>query len=98
MLRELQVPESSQVLVFSKTSFQATRISPRMPRALYFNDQVAVGYVRGGDVVEFTAVDPVGGVIFYTLDQDPIPPRNRSGRNSASSAMPRVLRWVSPVS
>ncbi len=71
VLRELQVPESSQVLVFSKTSFQATRISPRMPRALYFNDQVAVGYVRGGDVVEFTAVDPVGGVVFYTLDQDP---------------------------
>src|SRR3954449_7272826 len=71
VLKALNVPESSQVLVFSKTSFQAPRISPRMARALYFNDEVTVGFVRGGDVVELTAVDPVGGVIFYTLDQDP---------------------------
>lgn len=71
VLRELHVPESSQVLVFSKTSFQAPRISPRMPRAIYFNDEVTVGFVRSGDVVELTAVDPVGGVMFYTIDQDP---------------------------
>jgi hypothetical protein len=70
VLKALQVPVESQVLVFSKTSFQAPRISPRMPRALYFNDSVAVGFVRGGDVLEFAAVDPKQGVIFYTLDQD----------------------------
>ena len=34
-LQALDVPVSSQVLVFSKTSFQAPRISPRLPRALY---------------------------------------------------------------
>src|SRR5215472_6764885 len=45
MLRNLQAPISSQVLVFSKTSFQAARISPRMPRALYINDRVSVGWV-----------------------------------------------------
>jgi hypothetical protein len=70
VLKELQVPVESQVLVFSKTSFQASRIAPRMPRALYFNDSVSVGFVRGGDVLEFAAVDPKQGVIFYTLDQD----------------------------
>jgi hypothetical protein len=70
MLRLLNVPVSSQVLVFSKTSFQASRISPRTPRALYFNDGVSVGWVKGGDVLELAAVDPRQGVDFYTLDQE----------------------------
>src|SRR5579859_3702107 len=38
LLRELQIPASSQMLVFSKTSFQRKYIGPRTPRALYFND------------------------------------------------------------
>jgi hypothetical protein len=71
VLRALDVPESSQVLVFSKTSFQAPRIGPRTPRALYFNDQLAVGFVRTGDVLEFASLDPKLGVVFYTLDQEP---------------------------
>lgn len=70
VLDALGVPVSSQVLVFSKTSFQASRIGPRTPRALYFSDDVTIGYVRGGDVLEFTAQDPEQGTIFYTLDQE----------------------------
>lgn len=70
VLKELSVPTSSQVLVFSKTSFQASRIGPRMPRALYFNDAVTVGYVRTGEVLEFATLDPRQGAIFYTLDQE----------------------------
>ena len=70
VLKELSVSASSQVLVFSKTSFQASRIGPRMPRALYFNDAVTVGYVRTGEVLEFAALDPRQGAIFYTLDQE----------------------------
>ena len=70
LLKALGVTESSQVLVYSKTSFQAPRISPRMPRALYFTDDVFVGWVPGGDVLEIAAVDPRQGVIFYTLDQE----------------------------
>jgi hypothetical protein len=70
VLRALEVPQESQVLVFSKTSFQAPRIGPRMPRALYFNDSVSVGFVRGGDVLEIAAQDPKQGIIFYTLDQE----------------------------
>jgi hypothetical protein len=69
MLKALDVPVESQVLVFSKTSFQAPRIAPRLPRAIYFNDSVSVAWVRGGDVLEFAAVDPKQGLVFYTLDQ-----------------------------
>jgi hypothetical protein len=56
--------------VFSKTSFQAPRIAPRTPRAPYFNDNVSVGFVRTGEVLEFAALDPKQGVMFYTLDQE----------------------------
>ena len=70
LLKALNVPVSSQTLVFSKTSFQAPRISPHTPRALYFNDTVSIGYVKGGDVVEISSLDPKQGVVFYTLDQE----------------------------
>jgi len=64
----LQVPISSQTLVFSKTSLQQRHISPRNPRAIYFNDEVYVGFVRGGDVLELSVADPQLGTVFYTLD------------------------------
>lgn len=67
VLRELNIPVDSQALVFSKTSFQAVKISPKNPRAIYFNDQVAVGWVRGGDGIEIASLDPRQGIIFYTL-------------------------------
>src|SRR5687768_2660762 len=57
LLRELKIPVSSQTLVFSKTSFQRNLISPRRPRALYFNDDTYVGYVPGGDVIEIASFD-----------------------------------------
>jgi hypothetical protein len=69
ILKALDIPLSSQLLVFSKTSFQSSRISPHSPRALYFNDSVAVGHVRNGNVLELTATDPDAGVVFFTLDQ-----------------------------
>ena len=57
LLERLDVNVNSQVLVFSKTSFQHAFISPRNPRAIYFNDAVAIGTVPGGDVLELTALD-----------------------------------------
>ena len=42
VLAALEVPQSSQALVFSKTSLQVTKISPRRPRAIYFNEDVYV--------------------------------------------------------
>ena len=69
VLEALKVPEESQTLVFSKTSFQHGRISPRMPRALYFGDDTYIGWVQGGDVLEIATVDPQLGATFYLLDQ-----------------------------
>lgn len=68
LLKNLDLNPDSQSLVFSKTSFQAAKISPSNPRALFFNDNVIVGSVRGGDVLEVAALDPKQGMIFYTLD------------------------------
>jgi hypothetical protein len=68
LLDRLDVTVDSQLLVFSKTSFQQRLISPRAPRAVFFNDQVAVGSVQGGDVLELMSLDPRQGFIFYTLD------------------------------
>ena len=70
ILKELEVPTSSQTLVFSKTSLQLRRISPRRPRSLYFNDDVYVGYCQNGDVLEFASTDADQGAIFYTLSQE----------------------------
>ena len=72
VLDALGVPRSSQALVFSKTSLQQQKIGPRNPRALYFNDDVYVGYVRSGDVVELSVADPRLGTVFYTLDQQAV--------------------------
>ncbi len=69
LLKALDVPVESQMLVFSKTSLQRHRISPRTPRAIYFNDDVYVGYCKSGDVLEISAVDQQLGAVFYTLDQ-----------------------------
>ena len=44
VLTALDIPVSSQVLVFSKTSVQVRQISPRRPRAIYFNDDTYVAW------------------------------------------------------
>ncbi len=71
LLKELQIPVSSQVLVFSKTSLQRQRITPRTPRALYFNDDAYVGFCQNGELMEVTATDPQLGQVFYSLEQTP---------------------------
>lgn len=71
LLEQLDVPISSQALVFSKSSFQQSLISPSAPRALYFNDDVYVGWVQGGDFIELIGVDPGAGPVFFTLAQQP---------------------------
>jgi hypothetical protein len=70
VLDALDVPIASQVVVFSKTSLQSPRITPDNPRTIFFNDSVAVAWVRGG-FMELAALDPRQGMIFYTLDQRP---------------------------
>ena len=83
ILQALNVPVESQMLVFSKTSFQAAKISPQNPRALYYNDHVAVGFVRTGDVLEFVDQDPTQGANFYTLENKPDAPLQFKRNNVA---------------
>ena len=67
VLKKLDLNVDSQVLVYTQTSFQAPLISPQRPRAIYFNDDVAVGFVQHGEVMEVSALDPTQGVAFYSL-------------------------------
>jgi hypothetical protein len=71
VLRALDVPVESQVAVFSKTSRQASEITSQNPRALFFGDTVAVGWVRDGDELELATQDRRQGTVFYTLTQTP---------------------------
>lgn len=71
VLAALDIPESSQVLVFSKTSLQRGRITPKTPRAIYFNDDIYIGFCLRGEVMEVSVADPLLGTSFYTLDQEP---------------------------
>jgi hypothetical protein len=68
-LAALEIPVDSQMLVFSQTSLQSARINAGNPRALFFSDRVALGWVRDGDVLEVAAHDARQGVVFYTLEQ-----------------------------
>ncbi|HET9832653.1 MAG TPA: hypothetical protein VFP91_13110 [Vicinamibacterales bacterium] len=76
-LDALHLPVDSQLLVFSRGSLQGRRIGEQNPRAIFFNDRVALGWVRGGDVIEVAALDPRAGLVFYTLEQheSPSPPQ-----------------------
>lgn len=76
VLKKLDIPEESQVLVFSKTSLQNDFISPQNPRALYFSQDAYLGYVPGG-VIELIVTDENLGPIFYTvtLPHDDDPPK-----------------------
>lgn len=69
----LNVPVESQILVYTKTSLQAQHVRMDNPRAIYFNDDVAVGYVRGAGLIEIVAQDPVLGSVFYSIHQTPVP-------------------------
>ena len=69
LLEALQISPLSQSLVFSQTSFQGPKINYHNPRAIYFNDTVSIGWVRGGDLLEVAAHDARQGVVFYSIDQ-----------------------------
>jgi hypothetical protein len=71
VLELLRIPVESQVLVYTQTSLQAQHITITNPRAIYFNDHVSVGYVRGGGLLEIVAQDPVLGSVFYVVHQEP---------------------------
>jgi hypothetical protein len=67
----LNIPVESQVMVYTQTSLQAQHIKMDNPRAIYFNDEVSAGYVRGAPLIEIVAQDPKMGSIFYLVHQVP---------------------------
>ena len=69
ILKELDVSVTSQGLVFSKTSLQVEHIATRNPRAIYFNDDVYVGWVRGSNLIELSVSDAKLGAAFYSAEQ-----------------------------
>ncbi len=71
LLGLLGISEASQMLVFSRTSFQNDLIRPNHPRALYFGDNAYVGWVPGG-LIEVTAMDPDLGPVFYSFNPHPV--------------------------
>jgi hypothetical protein len=74
LLDALGITPESQLLVFSKTGVQRAYTGPHTPRALYYDESAAVGYVPGAPQLEIAALDPRQGVMFYTLDQAAAPP------------------------
>ena len=69
VLDALGILAESQIAIFAKSSFQQHLINPANARAIYFNDAVAMGWVRGGPLLEIASEDPEQGTIFYTLNQ-----------------------------
>jgi hypothetical protein len=80
VLDALDVPIESQILVFTKTGVQRRLTGPLNPRALYFNDSVVVGYIRGAPIIELAVQDPQQGVIFYALPQTSSAPASLTRR------------------
>ena len=66
-LEAFDIPAVSQTLVFSKTSLQADRIHPKNPRAIYYNDDIYVGWVPNSDLLEISVSSPKTGTNFYTV-------------------------------
>ncbi|MFO1020622.1 MAG: hypothetical protein U0903_07995 [Planctomycetales bacterium] len=73
LLSSLKIPPESQLLVYSKTSVNVKLVSPRKPRAIYFNDDTYVAWIPESSSVEITAIDPRKGAVFLTLNQAPAP-------------------------
>lgn len=69
VLKQLEIPVSSQLLVYSKTAVNQRLVGPATPRAIYFNDSVYVAWVPGTAELELAAIDPLKGGMFYVLKQ-----------------------------
>jgi hypothetical protein len=69
VLKALDIPAESQLLVFSKTGLQREHTRPANPRALFYNGSVVVGYIPGAAALEVASHDPAQGVMFYTVEQ-----------------------------
>src|SRR5690606_26057055 len=67
LLEALGINPDSQSLAFSKTSLKARFITAATPRALYFNDDVYVGFTQGASALEIAVMDPNLGPVFFDM-------------------------------
>lgn len=67
ILKELKVPVESQLLRFFSGSPHKSHITAERPRAMYFNDEVAIAWHPGSVLIEISAQDAQKGILFYTL-------------------------------
>lgn len=71
LLAALGISQDSQVLAFTRSSLQFDKISPKAPRAIFFNDDIAVGSVLRGQILELLVNDKEnGGLAFYGFDSN----------------------------
>ena len=82
VLKALDIPVSSQTLVFSENSLQRAHINKAAPRAVYFNDTVAVAWAKGAETIEATSMDATQGVHFYSIPQTRTPKPQFVHRNA----------------
>ncbi|HEV2680627.1 MAG TPA: hypothetical protein VGV14_09010 [Rhodanobacter sp.] len=95
LLSALKIPPQSQLLPFTRSSFQFDHISPQAPRAIYFGDDVAVGTVQGGKVIEVIVNDRKDGLAFYTLPVGPtVAPRFERRADECGSCHAMVNKWA----
>lgn len=64
LLKGLEIPVESQVLVFSRTSLQRGLVSPGNPRAIFFNEETYLGWMPEGRI-EIASSDPERGSVFF---------------------------------
>ena len=76
LLKAFDVPFSSQLLVYSTTSLQLRLTSPRNPRAIYFIEDLYIGYIPSGRI-EIVSIDPSPGGDFLHF-RHPVPWRRAS--------------------
>ena len=69
LLEALEINPASQVLVFSKTALKTRFVTAATPRALYFNDDIYIGFIQNSRSVEIAAMDPVVGPVFFDFSQ-----------------------------
>ena len=98
LLKRLDIRTDSQILVFSKTSFQQEFISPKKPRALYFNDDTIVSFVQDAPLFEFVALDPSEGLQFFTMPQrETAQPRLKAERSSCTFCHGQINKWAQGI-
>lgn len=98
VLKQLDINPDTQILVFSKTSFQQDLISAAKPRALYFNDDIVIGAVQDAQVFEAVALDPTEGLQFFSLAQGQTKkPRFKAERGSCTFCHAPINKFAQGV-